>query len=162
MIFTVDNTTEWVSELNVSFQFNFHLNKEVISASALSLMYITQQFLHRKFVCPNQTPLLSRGEKSWELAFHEGLSTAIVQKLSRMVPMPMNSMCTRYKGLQVAISTCACSQPAAITYTMGAVVTPHKLQLREFYLYHWQKWRVLEVIISDSLELPGIAIRVTK
>ena len=126
-----------------------------------SSMYITQQFLHLEFVCPNQTPLLSMGEKSWALAFHKGLLTAIVQELSRMVPRPMNSMCI-YKGLQVAISTCACSRPAAITYTMGAVVTLYKLQLREFYLYHWQKWRVLEVIISDSLELPGIATRVTK
>ena len=46
MISIVDSTTEQASELSMTFQFNFHLNKQdVNSAYAPSSIYIAQQFL---------------------------------------------------------------------------------------------------------------------
>ena len=49
MISIVHSTTEQASELGMSFQLNFHLNKQANLAYAPNLIYIAYQFLHPSY-----------------------------------------------------------------------------------------------------------------
>ena len=46
MIPIVDSITQQASELSVSIQLNFYLNKQTNSVYVPNLIYITQQFVH--------------------------------------------------------------------------------------------------------------------
>ena len=49
MISIVDSTTEQASELGVSFQLDFHLNKKANLAYTQISIYIAYQFLHPSY-----------------------------------------------------------------------------------------------------------------